>query len=45
MANLLSNSMAVDMENVFLLFNIYTFHAMILFAFLNGKMQNSKGNC
>ena len=31
MANLLNNIMAMDMGNVSLLFNIDTFHAMILF--------------
>ena len=36
MANLLNNSTVMNMGNVLLLFNIYTFYAMILFTFLNG---------
>ena len=45
MANLLNNSVVMDMGNVFLLFNIYTFHAMILFTFLNEQIQNNNSNC
>ena len=45
MANLLNNSMVMDMRNVFLLFNIYTSHAMVLFTFLNGQVQNNNSNC
>ena len=45
MANLLNNNMVMDMGNVFLLFNIYTFHAMILFTFLNEQIQNNNSNC
>ena len=41
MANLLSNSMVMDMGNVFLLFNACNFHAMILFTFLNGQIQKT----
>ena len=45
MANLLNNSMVMDMGDVFLLFNIYSFHAMILFTFLNEQIQNNNGSC
>ena len=45
MANLLNNSMVMDMGNVFLLFNINTFHAVILFTFLNEQIQNNNNNC
>ena len=45
MANVLNNSMVMDMGNVFLLFNIYTFHVMILLTFLNGQMLNNNSNC
>ena len=41
MANLLNNNMVMDMGNVFLLFNINTFHAMILFTFLNSKYKTT----
>ena len=45
MANSLNNIMVMDMGNAFLLFNIYTFHAMILFRFLNEQIQNSNSSC
>ena len=44
MANLLNNSMVMEMGNIFLSFSIYTFHAMILFTFLNEKIQSSNNN-
>ena len=43
MTNLLNNSMVLGMRNVLLL-KVYTFHAMILFIFWNGK-YNKDSNC
>ena len=45
MANLLNNNMVMDMGNVFLLLNIYKFHAMILLTFLNEQIQNNNSDC
>ena len=35
----------MNMGNFFLLFNVYTFHAVILFTFLNGQIKNKNSNC